>query len=110
MQTLNLNTHLVAQIGIQIGQGFIEEKKGWFQNDCAGNREALLLATAKLGGVAFAIFGQMNLLQGAESAPFAFSLCKATDLHAIGNIAHNSEMRKKRIVLEDHTKAAFFGG
>ena len=56
VQPADLGAHLLAQLGVQVGQRLVEQQHLRLDDDGAGERHALLLAPGQLGRVAV---GQM---------------------------------------------------
>ncbi len=48
LQGADVAAHLDTQVGIKVGQGFIEQQHLWLDNDGTGDGHPLLLASGKL--------------------------------------------------------------
>jgi hypothetical protein len=47
MQAFDLTSHLVAKLGIEIGQRLVEQEQAGVANDCASDRHALALESSR---------------------------------------------------------------
>src|SRR6266567_3471171 len=110
MDALEFDTHFVAQIGVQVRERFVQQEQGWLQCYGAGNRQALLLPTAELAGIALAIFFQMDQFKSLLYTFFTLGSGNAADFQAITHVALYAEVREQGVVLKDHAKAALLGG
>ena len=52
VQAAHLEAHLLAQIGVEIGQRLVEQQRLRLDDQRAGQRHALLLAAGQLAGIA----------------------------------------------------------
>ena len=52
MEPLELVAHLQAELGVQVGQGFVHEQHRGLRGQGAGDGHPLLLAAGQLGGIA----------------------------------------------------------
>ena len=51
MQPADLEPHLLAQIGVEVGQGLVEQQRFRLDDQCARQRHALLLAAGQFAGI-----------------------------------------------------------
>ncbi|MBA7591329.1 hypothetical protein ES708_33482 [subsurface metagenome] len=98
----DLLAHVDPQLGIQIAQGFIEEKKLRIVDQSPGQGDALLLTAGQLAGLAFlsrlephhfndAVDSFGNLPRGELSYP-----------QPIGHVLEDRHVRKQGVALEYH--------
>lgn len=52
--------HFVAQVGIEVGERFVEEEDLGLEDEGAGKRNALLLPAREFGGAAVLVAGKLN--------------------------------------------------
>ena len=52
VQAAHLEAHLLAQIGVEVGQRLVEQQRLGLDDQRAGERDALLLAAGQLAGIA----------------------------------------------------------
>ena len=109
MQPADFKTHLLAQIGVEVRQGFVEQQGFRLDDQGAGQRHALLLSAGQFAGI--------TLRQNFEFGGFKddvefFGDGGAIDLsqpQAIDDIFGDRHMRPQRVALEDHRHLALFG-
>ena len=106
VQALDLSAHVVAQLRIEITQGFIKQEQARFTDDGTANGNPLALATRQLAWIAF------------EQGFYAQHACR--DIYPRNNfifrcffrpqgksdILFNCHVRVERIVLEHHGHVA----
>ena len=90
LDTLDLHTHAVANLGIHVGQRLIEEKHRWLANQRASQAHALLLPLAELSR------------QAVEQAANAKHICHL--VHALldlyfGHLVFGRAQRKGQVVV-----------
>src|SRR5690606_27537626 len=62
LQCADVDAHLDAKLGIEVGQRFVEHQEGRADDQSAGERHALFLAAGKGGGQAIGEAGQAHRL------------------------------------------------
>jgi hypothetical protein len=107
-QLLQLETHLLAQLGIEVRQRLIEQQQLGMADDGAGERHALLLAAGELGSRSLRDGVHSHQPQSVHRAlaNFAFPRPRAADPERIGDVIQHVHMRPDRIRLEDHSEVA----
>ena len=65
LQPLQLEAHLLAQLGVEVGQRLVEQQQRRLHHQRARERQALLLAAGELGRLAL---GEVVELHGGEHA------------------------------------------
>src|SRR5262249_45308021 len=87
----------------------VEQHEPRLQNQRAGNRKAVLVAAGQLAGIAILVPRQAHetehLLHALLDLGGRTSLQRQTECHVV----EHRQMRKQRIVLEDHAEAALLG-
>ena len=63
VQAADFEAHLLAQIGIEVGQRFVEQQHAGLDDHGAGQRHALLLAAGQFGGIAVGEVAEMHGVQ-----------------------------------------------
>ena len=63
VQAAHLEAHLLAQVGVEVGQRLVEQQRLRLDDQRARQRDALLLAAGQLAGIAV---GQRRELRGGE--------------------------------------------
>ncbi len=100
LEAFQFASHLLAKLGVEIRQRFVEEEDGRLPND--GQRHALALSAAQLGrrfvGLVFDVQETHRLLD----LPVAFVGRNSLDLERVGDVLRNGHMRIQRVVLEHH--------
>ena len=94
LQALQLLAHLDAQERIQRRQRLVQQQDAWLGDQCAGQRDALLLATGKLCrqtlGVGFHVDQSKELARLLVALGFA----NAAHFQAEGDVVDAVQMRK----------------
>src|ERR1700694_3167251 len=101
LEVAELDLHLVTQRLIERREGLIEKQNRWFQNQGAGDRNALLLAAGQLGRQTLAQPGHLDHFQRLVHDPPDVGFGYTAHAKAEGNVLPHGHMRKQRIVLED---------
>ena len=106
MQFSNMQAHLNAQLGIQVGEGFIKHKHPWITHDGATDRHALALAAGKLLRFAIQQMRELQRFRHHFNLAANFIFWHFIHLQAIAHIFRYRHMRVERIGLEYHGDAA----
>ena len=105
----DFGTHLDAQLGIQVGQRFVHQDHGRFDDDGPGDGDALLLATGQLARqlvfVAFQLHQRQCRLHAAGDFIFAYASHPQAETHIVAD----RHVGKQCVVLEHHAETALFG-
>ncbi len=110
VQAADLEAHLLAQIGVEVGQGLVEQEHARLDHHGAGERHALLLAARQLGGIALGERAEAHRLQY-RRRPWPGS-CRAVEtaqLEAEGHVLRDGHVGPDGVALEDHGHAAPLG-
>ena len=109
MQPAQFYAHLVAEIGVEVGERFVEEEHAGFAHDGASHGHSLALAAGKLAGHAGEQSVQSEELGGFLGAALAFLGGNAAHLQAVGDVVVHVHVRVERVVLEHHGDVAVLG-
>ena len=106
MQALEFGARVVAQLGVEIGQRFVEQQQFGAPDQRAADRAALLLAAAQRAGLA-----RQRMRQAQHFGDLADALLDLVGGHArlaqrIGEIFEGRQMRIEREGLEHHRGVA----
>ena len=107
VQPRQLDAHLHAQLGVEVGERLVEEEDIRLAHDRASDRHALPLAARKGARMAVEYFGNLQDAGGAPHLVVDFFLPGAGDAQAKGHVLEHRHMRIERIGLEHHGDAAF---
>ncbi|MPM01949.1 hypothetical protein SDC9_48189 [bioreactor metagenome] len=107
VQALELRAHLHAQLCIEIGQRFIHEQ--YLRPGCQrpGDGNALLLASAELGGIAAGKFADLEHGKQLFHPCLDCFLGPFQILQSECDVLVNGHVRPQRIVLEQKSHVAF---
>jgi hypothetical protein len=94
----------LAQIGVEGGEGLVEEKKARLNDEGAGESDALLLAAGDLARAAMALCGEVEAQEHGIDAGTA--LVRRQGMEAVGDVFGDAEMGEEGVVLEDEADAA----
>ena len=106
VQLEEFDPRLDAQLGVQIGQRFVEQEYARIPHDGASDRHALPLASGELAGVAFEKVGDGEDVRRPLHAAYNFLLGSFPHPQAKGHVLVDGHMRVERVVLEHHRDIA----
>ena len=102
MQAADLETHLLAQRGVQIGQRLVQQQHGGPDHDRAGQRHPLLLAAGEFGRIAVGQMAHVHDFQHLADAALDLGLGDLAQLQAERDVLLDRHVRPDRVALEDH--------
>ncbi len=97
----DLVAHRVAQLGVEIGEGFVEQQDGGADHQRAGESDALLLAAGELARAPLAEMAELDHGEPLRDLTGDLGPGDAALLQPEGDVAGDGEMRKQRVGLED---------
>ena len=100
--------HCNAQMGIEIGQRFVQNDDLGLHDQTTGERDPLALTAREFGRLAFAEAGKADRLQRLLDGRIAIRAVHFRDPQRITDIAGHGQVRPQG-VLEHHADAASFG-
>ena len=106
VQPADLDAHLDAQLGVEIGQRLVEQERLRFAHDGAPHGHALPLPAGQLARLAIEIRRNVEKGGGLAHAPLDFGLGCAAVAQAIGHVVVDAHVRIERVILEDHGDVA----
>ncbi len=109
LEALELDLHRPAELGIQGGEGFVEEEDFRSADQGAGEGDALLLAAGELGRFACFKTREGDEVDGFGDAAGAFGFGDLLHLKAEGDVVGDIQVGKEGIALEDLVDVAFVG-
>ena len=109
LKRFQFTLHLLAQIGIERGERFVEKQKLRAIHEGAGQSHALLLASAKARGTRASEFRHFHHVQGFVDAPGNFVLWRTLHAQAVRDVVSHVQVREQRVVLKNGVYAALVG-
>src|ERR1700688_75921 len=109
VQPANLEAHRLAQVRVEVGERFVEEKDVRLDDDRARQCDALLLAAGELGRIASREPLQMDGLENAIDASHDLVARHFSHFEAVRDVLGDRLVRPNRVRLEDHRHVAAFG-
>ena len=106
LQLLQLAAHVLAELGVEIGQRLVEQQDFRLDHEAPRQRHALLLAARQLVGIALLEAGQVHLRQDVRDLPLRLGRRHLADLQAEHDVLVHRLVRPHRVVLEHHAHAA----
>ena len=100
---------VVAQVGVEAGKGFVQEQQGWFDNQGAGEGEALLFAAGEAAGFAAGFVFQTDVAQRLHGLCFDFGFGQAAHFESETDVFLGGQVREQGVVLEHQRDVALFG-
>ena len=105
-QLNELGTHLVAELGVQIGQRLVHEQDLGFAHDRAADGDALPLAAGECLRLAVEVLGDAEDVRGLRDALRDLLLGNLAQLERKRHVLRDRHMRIERVVLEYHRDVA----
>jgi hypothetical protein len=109
VEPLELDPHLHAQLGVQVGQRLVEEEHLGVPHDGAAHRHPLALATRELAGLALQQLLDAQDLGGVPHPFLDLGLGELPHLEAEGHVVVHAHVGVQRVILKDHGDVAVFG-
>ena len=111
VQAADLEAHLLAQVGVQVGQRLVQQQQRRLDDDGARQRHALLLAAAQLRRIAVAQRPELHDVEHLVDAAAHLGLGRACAASGRRRRSRATVMlRPDRVALEDHRHLRFSGG
>jgi hypothetical protein len=107
LQLADFDAHRDSQLGVEVRQGFVEQKHLWLPHDRTSHRDALALAAGQLPRFAFQHGAQFENARGFLDAGLDLGFGHAAVTQAIGHVVVDAHMRVERVILEHHRDVAF---
>ena len=106
LERADLDAHLVAQFGIEVGKRLIEQEQFRIAHDGAAHGDTLPLTTGQLAWATVQIVREIEHLGRVNHLLLDLRLWKTTIFQPIAHISGNRHMRVKGIILEHHGDVA----
>ena len=100
--------HVAAQLGVEIGQGFVHQERRRAADHRAGERHALTLAAGELPGIAIEQRIELHLPRDILDRRLDLRLGLAAHGQRIGDVREHRHVRVERVGLKDHRDVAIF--
>jgi hypothetical protein len=101
-----LDLHLLAQLGVKVGQRLVQQQDARAYHQRAGQRHALLLAARHAPGIAVGEGAEPHQVEGFPDPPVAFGPGNALHLQAEGDVLGGRHVREQSVALEHDAEAA----
>jgi hypothetical protein len=105
----DLAAHLEAELGVEVGKGFVEEETTGPDDEGAGEGDALLLAARELVDLAGAKPFQPHHGEGLFDTVLDLAFGNAALFETEGDVAEDVEVRPEGVALEHHPGLALVG-
>ena len=109
LQFADLDAHLLAQLGVEIGQRLVEQQHVGPEHQRTGQRHALLLAAGQLPRQPVAEMIEPHQAQGLGDLRRHLGLRYLAHLEAEGDVLGHRHVRKQRVALEHEAGVALPG-
>ncbi|MNT17657.1 hypothetical protein D3C72_1528180 [compost metagenome] len=106
LDAAQLELHFLAQLGIQVGQRFVQQQHRRPDHQGARQRHALPLAAGQFPREPVGVLVQLDQRQRLAHAVLAFGAFHVAHLQAEGDVVRDGQVRKQRIALEHDAQAA----
>ena len=110
MQARQLDAHLAAQGGVEVGQRLVEQEDLRLAHDGSADGDALALAAGQIAGPAFEVRVQLQDARGLIDFAVAFGLGHAREAQGERHVLADRHVRVERVGLEHHGQAAIGRG
>ena len=105
---LDFKAHAFPQLGVQVGQGLVQQQQGGLCHQGAGQGHALLLAAGQLAGNALGVLNQVHGLQHTFDLLPDGGLIHFFDGQGIGHIVEHGHVGPHSVGLKHHADVALF--
>ncbi len=109
MKLADLGSHRDAQLGVQIGQRFVEQEQLGLAHDRPPHRHALPLAAGQLLGLAVQQVVEPENVGGLPYPGFDLGFGELPDLESEAHVLADAHVRVQGVALEDHGDVAVPG-
>ncbi|MNI17654.1 hypothetical protein D3C73_710330 [compost metagenome] len=109
LDAADLELHLFAQIGVEVGQRFIEQQHRWLDHQSPSQSYTLALAAGQLPWVALCVLVQANQFQNPLNPLLDLGIRHLAHAQAEGDVVLDGHVREQRVTLEHHTQATAGG-
>ena len=106
LEAADLGTHREPQLGVQIGQRFVEQEQLRVPHDRAAHRDPLALPAGQLPRLAFQQGANAEQSGRLVHAAADFLARQPADAQAVGHVVEHGHVRIERVVLEHHGDVA----
>ena len=106
LQLLQLGARFQPQLGVEIGEGLVEQEQPRLAHDGAGQRAALLLAARQLAGLAVEQMVDLDLARGFLHRGLDLGLRQLGHFEREGDVLVHGHVRVERVALEHHGDVA----
>jgi hypothetical protein len=110
LQGGDLGAGLHAELGVEVGQGFVHEEALRLADDRPAHRDALSLPAGERLGLAVEVRGEVEDLGGVLDAAADVGPVHAGDLQGEAHVVRDGHVRVERVVLEHHGDVAVLRG
>ncbi len=93
MQAPNFETHLLSQIGVEVGERLVEEQRLRLDHERTSKSHTLLLTTGQLARIPAGEFRKMRRFEDCRDAPGEFGLAHPPQGQPVRDIVENRHMR-----------------
>ena len=98
LKVLQLDLHVLAELGVKGGEGFVEQENLRPTNQGAGKSDTLTLAAGELVRLAGLEAGQGNEFEGLEHPAFSFGSLHLLHFEAKFDVVAHGEVGKEGVV------------
>ena len=109
VQPADFEPHLLAQIGIEIGQRLVEQQRLRLDDQRARQRHALLLSAGEFAGIALRQRFELGRGQNRRELFRDGVAVELAQAQAVDDVFGHRHVRPQRVALEDHRHVALFG-
>ena len=109
VEALDLDPHLAAELGVQVGQGLVEQEDVGLADNGAAHGNSLALAAAQLAGFARQEFLDAQNARDTLHALANLRLRPPRDTERIADVLEGRHVRIEPVVLKHHGDIALLG-
>ena len=106
LQRLDLVAQLHAHLGVEVGQGLVEQEEQRIDGERPAEGDALALSAREIGDLAVFETGQPQELQHLGHAPAHRLALDAAQAQPVADVAEHGHVRPQGVGLEDHGDVA----
>ena len=106
----DLVSELAAKFRIEIAERLIQQKNIGLDDQGPRERDSLLLAAGKLGGLAVGVFEHLYRIERGHGLFLLFCFCQVADFQAERDVVVDRHVWPEGVALKNHAGVAFVGG
>ena len=110
LDALDLHLHLYPELGVQVGEGLIQQQNGGTGHQSPGQGHPLLLTAGELPGITLVHAGKLYQSEHVLHPLTDLVFGQLLELQTKGHVFKNRHVGEQRVILEENADIAAVGG